>query len=210
MRNHNFCVGEYYHVYNRGSDKRDIILDEKDLNRFLQTMIEMNTETPVGGIYANSFRKNQKLRSRTSKLVDIVAYCINQNHFHFILTPIVEKGIEKYMQRIGGYTKYFNEKYKRSGVLFQGKYKSKYVKDNNYLIHLSAYVNMNNRNLLRHPTSKLSKSSLEEYLGNPEFCNFSIILEQFGSKKEYEKYITQTWKEISKRKEDLKDLEFEK
>lgn len=204
MRKHTFEIGEYYHIYNRGTDKRDIIIDQNDLSRFFQSLVEFNTEQTIGSIYENSFRK--ELGSPTSKLVSIIAYCINPNHFHLILTPLVDKGIEKFMQRIGGYTKYFNEKYERSGVLFQGKFKSKHISDNRYLLHVSAYVNMNNRDILGSPTSKLSKSSFEEFSNNQiiGICDKDIVLDQFKKREEYEKFMKESWMDICKRKADLK------
>ncbi len=198
--------GEYYHIYNRGTEKRKIILDEYDLDRFLESMKEFNTLEPIGSIYEQSFIKKE-LGSPTSKskLVSIISYCINPNHFHMLITPLVEKGIEKFMQRIGGYTKYFNEKYKRNGVLFQGKFKSKHVyTDNRYLLHLSAYINMNNRNRLGSPTSKLSKSSLEEYTkGEKGICNMDIVLGQFENGKEYLRFSLESWQDTQERKKAL-------
>jgi REP element-mobilizing transposase RayT len=205
MRKHTFEISQYYHIYNRGVDKRDIVIDIKDLNRLLQSFVEFNSEKSIGSIYENSFVKN-KFGSPTSKLVDIVAYCINPNHFHLLMTPLVDNGIEKFMQRIGGYTKYFNEKYDRSGVLFQGKFKSKHVADDRYLLHVSVYINNNNLDSLGSPTSKLSISSLGEYLNKSkvdDICNTDIVLGQFRDVKEYKKYSEETWKDICKRKEDL-------
>lgn len=210
MRNHKFVIGEYYHIYNRGVDKRDIIIDKYDLARFIESIIEFNTEEPIGSIYETYFQKKQQLGSPTTKsrkpkkLVSIITYCINPNHFHLLLTPLTEKGIEKFMQRIGGYTRYFNEKYKRSGVLFQGKFKSKYIPDNNYLLHLSTYINMNNRNPLGSRTTKLSKSSLEEYTENIKgVCDIKIISEQFKNPKEYLDFALESWQDTQERKKFL-------
>ena len=144
----------------------------------------------------------------TQKLVSIVAYCINPNHFHLILSPLVENGIEKFMQRIGGYTRYFNEKYNRSGVLFQGKFKSKLIEDDRYLIQLSAYVNFNNLDKNFNPSSDLSKSSLQEY-SKDEYkglCDKVIILNNFKNKKDYAETAKALWLETLKRKE---NIEFE-
>ncbi len=202
MRKHNFVVGEYYHIYNRGTDKRNIILDKYDLDRFLQSIVDFNTLNPIGSIYEFSFQK-KKFGSLTSKskLVSIIAFCVNQNHFHFILTPLTDKGIERFMQRIGGYTKYFNEKYKRSGVLFQGKFKSKHISSNEYLLHLSAYINMNNQNLFRNSTPKLSKSSLDEYTKNiKSLCNTEIVLGQFKNQAEYLDFAIKSWHDTNTRK----------
>ena len=125
MRNISFVNGEFYHIYNRGTDKRNIFSDRDDINRFFQSMKEFNVIEPIGSIYENSF-KSQQLGSRASKLelnkklVNFICYCLNPNHYHFILEQITEKGIEKLLHRIGtGYTKYFNNKNERSGSLFQ-------------------------------------------------------------------------------------------
>jgi REP element-mobilizing transposase RayT len=210
MRKHNFVIGEYYHIYNRGTDKRKIILNEYDLDRILKSIKYFNTLEPIGSIYEFSFQEEQ-LGSPTTKLVSIIAYCINPNHFHLILTPLVEKGIEKFMQRIGGYTRYFNEKHKRNGVLFQGKFKSKHISDNKYLLHLSAYINMNNRDKCGNVIFKLSKSSLEEYTkcekGNKNnMCDTQIVLEQFKNGKEYLDFALEAWQDTLARKKAL-DLE---
>jgi len=189
-----FVVGEYYHVFNRGVDKRAIFKDKIDLKRFLQSMVEFNVEEPIGSIYENSFRKDQ-LGGEASKLVEFIAYCLNPNHFHFILTPISDRGVEKFMQRLGtGYTMYFNNKYKRNGALFQGVFKSVHISSNEQLLYVSAYVNLNTeKHQLGSSASKLVLSSWEEYVGKPlggveEMCDKEIILGQFKSKKEYEKF----------------------
>ena len=206
MRKHKFVVEEYYHIYNRGVDKRDTILDQHDLYRFLKSMTEFNVIEPIGSIYSLSFTKD-KLSTPTTKskkLVSIIAYCVNKNHFHFLITPLMEKGVEKFMQKIGGYTRYFNEKHKRNGALFQGKIKSKHISDNIYLLHLSTYINMNNRDAFGTPTTKLSKSSLEEYTENVKgICDIDIVLGQFKNKKEYLKFSLKSWQDTQERKKAL-------
>lgn len=209
LRKTNFVEGEYYHIYNRGVDKRNIFSDKSDLKRFLQSMDEFNTKNPIGSLYENSFIK--ELGGKASKLVNFIAYCLNPNHYHFILTPLVEKGIEKFMQRLGtGYTMYFNEKNKRSGSLFQGKFKSKHIDSNNYLLQASSYVNLNNYDKNGIIKKSLNASSWIEYIqpNNRNFCEKSIILGQFQSKKEYEKFALDAWKDTCERKEQIEDLEF--
>ena len=206
MRNHIFEIGQYYHIYNRGSDKRDIIIDKEDLNRFFQSLLEFNTVEPIQSIFQQHLKKKLKFSSRTTKkpLVAIIAYCINKNHFHLILSPLVDNGIEKFMQRIGGYTRYFNEKYDRSGVLFQGKFKSKQIEDERYLIQLSAYVNFNNLDKNLKTISDFSKSSLCEYTNDSVgICNKTIILSNFKNKEDYYKTAKSLWLETIKRKEEV-------
>ncbi|MEK7154047.1 MAG: transposase, partial [Patescibacteria group bacterium] len=148
MRSITFETDEFYHVFNRGNNKRPIFLDEFDLLRFLQSMREFNTVEPIGSIYENFFRKKELGDSifKQQKLVDLVCYCLNPNHFHLTVKQLVDDGVRRFMHRVGtGFTKYFNQKYKTSGALFQGRYKALHVDSNEYLLHLSAYVNLNNR-----------------------------------------------------------------
>lgn len=214
MRKVPFKKGEFYHIYNRGVDKRSIFGDQRDFQRFFQSMSEFNIDYSIGSIYWNSFKTN-KLRHPMSKfgkkLVNIVCYCMNPNHYHFILEQLVDRGIEKFMQKLGnGYTKYFNHKHERSGVLFQGRFKSVHIDSNEYLLHLSVYINLNrqvHKIELRHP---MSKSSWEEYVGGGRFgiCrNKEVVLGQFRSKKEYKQFAEKFVKGIIERKEMLENME---
>ncbi|PCI19570.1 hypothetical protein COB64_03430 [Candidatus Wolfebacteria bacterium] len=208
MRKVPFVQGEFYHIYNRGVDKRNIFQDQKDLKRFIQSMKEFNTVEPIGSIYANSFDKDQ-LRRPTSKLVNFICYCLNPNHFHFILEQLEDNGISEFMKRLGGYTKYFNERYKRSGTLFQGKFKSKHINDDNYLLHLSAYINLNHKvHKYNDDLLKLSHSSWEEYIGeSSNFCSKNIVIGQFDDKEEYRKFALSALENILNKKKADKELD---
>lgn len=199
-----FVKGEYYHVYNRGVDKRTIFNDEQDVTRFLQSMLEFNVEKPIGSIYENSFLK-QDVSQKSNPLVSFTAYCLNPNHFHLILTPLLERGLESFMQRLGtGYTLYFNNKNKRSGALFQGNFKASHIDSNEYLLHVSAYVNLNDKtHQLGGEASKLVRSSWNEYLElklqKGAICQKEIVLEQF-KKSEYKKFALSSLQDILARK----------
>ncbi len=205
-----FVEGEYYHIYNRGVDKRTIFESKNDLYRFFQSMIEFNVVEPIGSIYENSFAKDfdslGHLVSKSERLVDFMAYCLNPNHYHFILTPLVDKGIESFMQRLGnGYTKYFNNKEGRSGSLFQGPFKAKHIDENEYLLHLSVYVSLNFK-VHSIGEDDLYKASWWEYIKKDQddaICNKDIILEQFKNVREYETFAIETLPDIlAKKKED--------
>ena len=209
MRKVKFSEGEFYHIYNRGVDKRPIFLDIEDMNRFHKSMEEFNVEKPIGSIFENSFVKKDKIGKRTSKLVNFVSYCLNPNHYHFILEQVLDNGIEKFLQRLGtGYTKYFNNKYKRSGCLFQGTFKSSHINSNEYLLHVSAYVNLNNR-VHQIGYKKLSRNSWNEYIGKVEdnFCKKDIIVGQFKNQEEYKSFAEISLVDILKRKETEKEVE---
>ena len=129
MRKTQFQNEYYYHIYNRGVDKRDIFMDDKDYLRFLRTMRELNNNsTDLQRDYEKRKLEKTKRLSLgyprlslmgTPNLVSFIAYCLNSNHYHFLVKQLVEDGISKFMHKLStGYTRYFNEKYNRSGSLF--------------------------------------------------------------------------------------------
>jgi len=218
MRKIPFVIGQHYHTYNRGTDKRIVFNDKWDLDRFVQSIDEFNSQDPIGSIFQNRYHKDT-LGPPRSKLVDIICYCLNPNHYHFILAPLVEGGIEKFMQKLGaGYTKYFNDKYKRSGVLFQGRYKSIHINTDDYLMYLSAYINLNdrvhklnNKDTQNEKIELFWKSSWGEYMGEDKesFCNKSIVLDRYKNIGDYKKFAESVLQGVL-RKRFQDDLTFDK
>ena len=178
MRKQSIVTGEYYHIYNRGVDKRDIFSNEKDLNRFIESIIEFNQIDVIHSL--TNLRKSQIAPEALSEpLVAIVVYCINPNHFHFVLKQLVDGGIAKFMQKLqAGYTSFFNQKESRTGVLFQGPFKSHHLHDDNYFNKIIGYVN-NNDKVHNIPEDKkyLVFNSDHEYKSN----DFTIVDKQEGS-----------------------------
>ena len=152
MKRSELANGECYHVYNRGVDKREVFFDDFDYHRFLMGVILLNDERDgLLEAWRNARQQKQcpkfadfrRLNLRRP-LVEIIGYCLNPNHYHFILKQIEDDGIKKLMHRLGtSYTMYFNKKYKRSGALFQGRFKSVHVDSNEYFLYLVAYVSCN-------------------------------------------------------------------
>jgi putative transposase len=147
--------GGIYHIYNRGVDKRSIFNEDRDRWRFLQILGLFNSDKSEydrlwgmekRGEGANMKTLKEYLKDREDKsLVKVMADCLMNNHYHLILEEVTEGGISKFMQKIGtGYTMYFNKKYKRSGSLFQGNYKSIRVDKDLYLQYLLIYINLIN------------------------------------------------------------------
>ena len=137
MRKIKLITGECYHVYNRGVEKRSVFLDNFDHRRFLISLEELNQEGPLLNFRRLIGARLQSSNDEKNKLVDIICYCLMPNHFHLIMKQLIDKGIPKFMHKIGtSYTNYFNKKYSRSGVLFQGAYKIKYIDGDAYLLHL--------------------------------------------------------------------------
>jgi REP-associated tyrosine transposase len=203
MRKAKFINNDCHHIFNRGTDKRKIFLDDFDYERFLLTM-KVAMSVDIGGMmkYRNLTKNNatraqllvfyQELSSG-SKLVDIIAYCLNPNHYHFILMQREDDGITKFMHKLStSYTNYFNCKHKRSGSLFQGRFKSAHIDSNEYLLYLSAYVNGNN---FIHKHNENIESwpycSYPDYIGKRKgnLCNKDVILSQFkDNKQDYKEF----------------------
>ncbi len=199
-----FANEEFYHVCNRGADGRTIFEERYDVERFLQSMEEFNNIEPVGSIFENSFRPDKPVK----KLVNIIAYCLNPNHFHLLLEQVCENGVSKFLHRLGGYSWYFNKKYQRKGALFQGKFQAKHINSNDYLLHVSAYINLNNKvHQLGGKAAKLVRSSWESYVNEKDsICKKNIILDQFSSAKEYEQYALESLEFMIEKKQEDKEL----
>ncbi|MBI1957521.1 MAG: transposase [Candidatus Niyogibacteria bacterium] len=208
-RRTSFEENEHYHIYNRGVDKRNIFLDRNDVDRFFLSMNLFNAAEPIGSIYESRFGSLASKLEKTP-LVNFVSYCLNPNHFHFLLEQNTEKGIEKFMQRLGtGYTKYFNTRYKRTGALFQGVFKSIGIDSNDYLLRAASYINLNDRvHQLGSDASKLVRSSWYEYQNENavKFCKKDIVLEQFDNRKEHERFALESIENSIERKKQEKEL----
>ncbi len=145
-RKNKLTTGEFYHVYNRGVDRRVIFNDGKEYDRFVALLYLCNSSLPVE---LHKVEKNWSLTealttNRLDTLVDIGAYCLMPNHFHILLKEKIDGGISLFMKKISnGFTGYFNIKHHRTGSLFEGTFKSQYVNNDNYLKYLFAYIHLN-------------------------------------------------------------------
>ncbi len=178
-------TGEYYHIFNRGVDKKIIFKQKGDYSRFLMSLIYFNTEAPI------QMRSEEKVLPKDKeRLVDVVAFCPDPNHFHLILKENKENGIATFMKKIGtGHAMYFNKKYNRSGFLFQGRFKSVHINSNDQLLYASAYVNCNSQIHGIEEAEKYPWCSFPEYLGRKGIgCQKDEILQQFKAAEEYKAF----------------------
>ncbi|OGG76554.1 hypothetical protein A2950_01260 [Candidatus Kaiserbacteria bacterium RIFCSPLOWO2_01_FULL_55_19] len=196
---------EFYHVLNRGVDKRDVVLDDKDRVRFLHDLFVFNDQQPVLHFKIPERQSGTHVRKL---LVNIHAFCLMSNHYHLLLSPVVENGIALFMKKLGmGYTKYFNERYARSGALWQGKYKRVHIERDAHFLYVPYYVHLNALDIT-HPEWRIGRvkdvrqafkslntyrwSSHLDYSGVKNFP--SITAREFlspilGTRQEYEKEI---------------------
>ena len=225
---------ELYHVLNRGVDKRKIFLCNQDYFRFIHNLFEFNDQNPSS---ANNYYFSQSLDIRCPKigrklnerkprklLVNIHAFCIMPNHYHILLSPNVEDGMPKFMKKINmGYAKYFNEKNKRTGALFQGKYKSVHISNDSHFLYIPYYIHLNpldlispewrtgnikNHNKAIDYLKKYRWSSHLDYLGVKNFPSLTqrdFLQGTLGSNKEYEKSLIEMLKNTDSEVEEFKE-----
>lgn len=200
MLNPPFYSEGFYHIYNRGVEKRKIFLDKHDFRRFLETL-NFYRRTPVP-VKLSDFRRGKlgiKKIEGQKEIVRIYCYCLMPNHFHLLVQQLEDNGISKFMRILAdSYTKFFNTKYKRVGALFQGAFKAKLVEGDEYLLQLSKYIHKNFSELtFPHGMweGELYKySSYGYYLSGEKhfFCDTEFILSYFSrtnSKLSYQSFV---------------------
>ncbi len=193
---------EIYHVFNRGVAAQPTFLNKRDFLR-AQEILFFYQHQKLPFRYSKFLTLSHGVRQDILKsltiqnelLVEIIAFCLMPNHFHLLLKQRTDNGISKYLSNFtNSYTRYLNTKNKRSGPLFQGKFKAIRVETNEQLMHLSRYIHLNPYSTYLVKTindlENYQFSSLPEYLGNTfnNFCAKSIILDHFN-KLPYKQFI---------------------
>lgn len=141
-----FAVGEYYHIYNRGVDKRDIFHEPRDWDRFRDGLYICNTEKAV---VFRDLPPDIFTFERDETLVDIFAYALMPNHFHMIVGEKKDDGISTFTGKLlTSYSMYFNTKRERSGPLMCRPFRSSHIGGDDYFRWVFAYVHLNPLELL--------------------------------------------------------------
>ncbi len=184
MRNPPFANSNFYHIYNRGVEKRIIFQDKRDYFRFLETM-DFYHKTPQP-MKLSDFRRGaiklKKINSQT-ELVRIYCYCLMPNHYHLLVGQLQENGVTDFLRKFSdSYTRYFNTKYERVGSLFQGSFKAKLIENEEYLLQLSKYIHKNPFPLKEWESKVYPYSSYGYYLNLEKhpFCDIGFILSYFS------------------------------
>lgn len=184
MSNPSFTTDCYYHIYNRGVEKRNIFIGKRDYQQFLLTM-DFYRKTPLPAKlsdFKRGMEKIKKIETQTA-LVQIFSYCLMPNHFHFLLKQITDSGITHFLRKFtNSYTRYFNTKYDRIGPLFQGTFKAKLIENDEYLLQVSKYIHRNPLKLRNGDLHSYPYSSYGYYLSKDKhpFCNTEFILSYFS------------------------------
>lgn len=201
----------YYHLYNRGVEKRNIFLDQQDYSVYLsylkQYLCPKNNEELIKKISDHNLSYQE--RDKFIKLlnmnnffgeISLLAYSLMENHFHFLVKQRAIDSIDKFMNSLGTrYTMYFNKKYKRVGRLYQDVYKAVSIESDEQLLHLSRYIHRQALALQGDPLQDLREvhpSSYGEYLGlrNTEWVLSNEVLSFFSKNipsLTYESFVSQ-------------------
>jgi len=233
MQKPQFVENQIYHIYNRGVEKRDIFLDDKDYLRFIHDLFEFNDRDPAFNVayYFNSKSKEvksqylEKERKPRKLLVEILLFTLMPNHFHLLLKQKQENGIVKFMQKLGtGYTNYFNKKYDRVGGLFQGRFKAVLINEEAHLIHIPFYFHTNPIDLIYGSSTSIDWrgqieflenyrwSSFLDYIGKKNFPSVTsrkFLLEFWGGEKEYRKETEKWLRERDENIDKIKEITLE-
>jgi putative transposase len=172
-----FTQGEYYHLYNRGADKRKIFLDRADHERFISLLYLCNSGIPLHrSDHLKAPLKNLLAITKETSLVDIGAYCLMPNHFHILVHEQSEGGISLFMQKLGiAYAMYFNKRHGRTGILFEGKFKGRHATQDEYLKYLFAYIHLNPIGIIEDEWKEhhiKNKKKAEEFLATYPYSSY--------------------------------------
>ena len=169
----------YYHLYNRGVEKRDIFIDDQDRGVFLsylkeyllpkgEALLHQKLADPkTSPIDKAKILKALRMNNFSSE-IQLLAYALMPNHFHLLVHQKSALTIDTFMNSLGTrYSMYFNRKYKRVGPLYQGVYKAVPIVSEEQLLHVSRYIHRNPLSLQGVALKMLSNqpTSYAEYLG---------------------------------------------
>lgn len=194
-------MGEIYHVYNRGVEKRPIFKLRKDYLRFLDLITYYRfASCPLRFSYFRRLPEEEKenifkkLETESKSLVEIFTFCLMPNHFHFQFKQLVNGGISKFIAKItNAYSHYFNVRHKRVGHLFQGNFQAVRIETDEQFLHVNRYIHLNPITSYLIEFKDLPNyeySSYPEYSGaKGGFCNTRQALSHFKSLEAYKMFI---------------------
>ena len=202
-RKESFTTDEFYHIYNRGNSKQKIFLDDEDRDRFVKLLFLCNSTKNI------RFREdvvNRKIEAwdfkRGQPVVSLGAWVIMPNHFHLYLTisPRVTLGEEQegqsnpislFMNKLGtAYSMYFNKKYKRTGSLFEGRFRSVRMTRDEQAKYIFSYIHLNPVKLIE---SRWKENGLKNSKKTVEFLDrykWSSYQDYIGTNREENKILS--------------------
>lgn len=190
-----FAVDEYYHLYNRGNSKQEIFYDKHDRDHFLKLLYLCNSDR---SFVARDIGRNYLEFDKGEPIVYIGAFCLMPNHFHILVKEKEENGIVRFMKKLStAYVMYLNTRHKRTGGLFEGRFKSEHVDDDIYLKYIFSYIHLNPLKLIDNNWKEnglKDKSETEKYLKEyfhssfPEYASGSPVRSPILNREAFPEY----------------------
>lgn len=170
----------YYHVYFRGGNRSRIFREPADYERLLQLFaryLSLQESKNTAGLSFPNY----------SNRVELLAFCLMPNHVHLFIYQHQQGDMTEFMRSLlTSYSMYFNKKYKRTGPLFESRYKASRITSDAYLQHISRYIHLNPKHWREY-----EYSSLPYYLHHvsDDWIDPEKILELFSSPAEYLQFV---------------------
>lgn len=185
-----FVEDEYYHLYTRGVEKRNVFTDPGEYERFMSLLFLCNGDQSVrmrslsrkgksdqGEPLAHVF----KVENRPEPAVDILAYVLMPNHVHLLVREKKTGGISKFMLKLmTGYSMFFNTKHERSGPLFTRPFRSKHVDSDEYFHWVFAYILLNPLELFQRDWKESGIQNMTEAQKFMHEYRYSGFVDYFG------------------------------
>ncbi|OGD95728.1 hypothetical protein A3F02_00040 [Candidatus Curtissbacteria bacterium RIFCSPHIGHO2_12_FULL_38_9b] len=194
-----FANGEYYHLFNRGVERRPVFTNKREFLRAVALINFYRFDKPSlrysKFLALSEEQKPNFLASLDEKTVEVIAFCLMGNHFHFLVKQVKDNGISKFMANfMNSYTKYFNTKYQRVGPLFQGAFKAVHIESDEQLLHLSRYIHLNPVSSFMVKPQELKDyqwSSYPDYTGiaDVNFVDSESVMNFFKNPIKYEEFV---------------------
>lgn len=175
-----YVAESYYHVYARGINKQKIFCDASDYryytSLFVRYLSKEQAKSKDGVVYPHF-----------ASQIRLLAYCLMTNHFHLLVFQKDPDNLQQFMRSVmTSYSRYFNIKYKRTGPLFESRYKASRIDNDQYLQHITRYIHLNPRYW-----ENYFNSSLKYYRdgSEPEWLKSQEILKLFATRSEYMSFV---------------------
>ena len=160
------CEASIYHAICRGTGRQLVFEDDGDRDKFLNLLVR-NTQKRSGCI---------------------IAWCLMGNHAHVLFRMPIERLSECMRDTLASYARYFNGKYQRVGHLFQGRFTSEAVPDEEYLLTVVRYIHQNPAKAGVSKTEDYRWSSYAEYLSGNGISDTSLLLGILGGRNAFREF----------------------